>query len=42
MTLFDFVSPNEIFNEVLLMFYNGARDEKTLHLIEKEKQNDKA
>ena len=41
MTLFDFVSPNEIFNEVLLMFYNGARDEKTLHLIEKEKQNDK-
>lgn len=41
MTLFDFVSPNEIFNEVLLDFYNGAKDEKTLHLIEKEKQNDK-
>ena len=42
MTLFDFVSPNEIFNEVLLMFYNGAKDEKTLHLIGKEKRNDKA
>jgi uncharacterized protein (DUF1810 family) len=42
MTLFDFVSPNEIFNEVLLMFYNGAKDKKTLHLIGKEKRNDKA
>ena len=31
MTLFDAVSPNDVFNEVLDAFYNGNHDEYTLH-----------
>ena len=31
MTLFDAVSPDDVFNEVLDAFYNGNHDEYTLH-----------
>ncbi|MGM9811843.1 MAG: DUF1810 domain-containing protein [Muribaculaceae bacterium] len=31
MTLFDAVSPNDVFNEVLDAFYHGSPDEYTLH-----------
>ena len=30
MTLFDAVSPNDIFDEVLKVFYNGICDKRTL------------
>lgn len=33
MTLFDFISPNDVFNEVLDTFYDGARCEETLKLL---------
>ncbi|MBQ8557225.1 MAG: DUF1810 domain-containing protein [Alphaproteobacteria bacterium] len=33
MTLFDFISPNDIFNTVLDIFYNGERDSLTLSYI---------
>ena len=33
MTLFDFVSPNDIFRQVLDMFFHGSLDHKTLSLI---------
>ena len=33
MTLFDVVSPNEIFDDTLNCFYNRERDEKTLKMI---------
>jgi len=33
MTLFDAVSPNDVFGKVLDQFYGGVRDEKTLELL---------
>ncbi|MBR5130424.1 MAG: DUF1810 domain-containing protein [Alphaproteobacteria bacterium] len=33
MTLFDIVSPNDIFNTVLNVFYNGEQDNLTLSLL---------
>lgn len=39
MTLFDAVSPNDIFSVVIEEYYNGERDEKTLRMILKEKQS---
>lgn len=33
MTLFDFVSPNDIFARVLDKYFNGQRDKKTLTII---------
>ena len=33
MTLFDFISPNDVFSEVLSVFYNGIKDEKTCKFI---------
>lgn len=37
MTLFERVSDNKVFPEVLEAFYDGERDEKTLELLDKEK-----
>ena len=37
MTLFERVSDNKIFPEILEAFYDGERDEKTLELLDKEK-----
>ena len=34
MTLFDELSPNDVFSKVLDVFYHGERDEKTLVLLE--------
>ena len=34
MTLFDELSPNDVFAKVLDVFYHGERDEKTLELLE--------
>lgn len=36
MTLFDELSPNDVFAKVLDVFYHGERDEKTLKLLEGE------
>lgn len=36
MTLFDLIQPNDIFNDVLLAFYNGRRDTKTIQLLAKD------
>ncbi len=36
MTMFDFLSPNDIFSEVLDSFYNGERCEITLKEMQKE------
>ena len=33
MTLFDVASPNDVFNKVLSIFYDGKRDSQTLHLL---------
>ena len=33
MTLFDIVSPNDVFEEVLIKFYNGEKCEKTLQIL---------
>ena len=33
MTLFDLVSPNDVFSEVLKAFYDGSRDEQTIRLL---------
>jgi uncharacterized protein (DUF1810 family) len=33
MTLFDYVSPNDVFDRVLRKFYSGARDLKSLEII---------
>ena len=33
MTLFDELSPNDVFAKVLDVFYDGERDEKTLALL---------
>lgn len=38
MTLFDVVSPHDIFDETLYAFYNGERDQKTLKMVEKDKE----
>ena len=35
MTLFELVSNNPVFSEVLEKYYNGERDEKTLQLVKK-------
>lgn len=35
MTLFDFVSPNDIFAQVLDKFFDGQRDEKTMKMLSK-------
>lgn len=35
MTLFDFVSPNDIFAKALNKYYEGERDEKTLKMLSK-------
>lgn len=37
MTLFDMVKPNDVFAEVLDVFYKGQRDELTIKLIESPK-----
>ena len=37
MSLFERVSDNKIFPEILEAFYDGERDEKTLELLDKEK-----
>lgn len=37
MTLFDAISPNDIYAEVLSTFYNGQRCQKTLNFLEMEK-----
>ena len=33
MTLFDAISPNDVFSRVLDQFYGGVRDERTLELL---------
>ncbi len=38
MTLFDIVSPNDIFAEVLVKFYDGARCDLTFGIIKKDKR----
>ena len=35
MTLFELVSDNSVFSQVLEKYYNGERDEKTLQLVKK-------
>ena len=35
MTLFDIVAPNQVFNEVLDVFYQGKRDINTINLVNK-------
>jgi uncharacterized protein (DUF1810 family) len=39
MTLFDYVSPNDVFDRVLRKFYAGARDLKSLAMLKKTKAN---
>lgn len=34
MTLFEYVSPNDVFSQVIECFYNGKRDDRTLKMIE--------
>ena len=34
MTLFDAISPNDVFGRVLDQFYGGIRDERTLELLD--------
>ena len=41
MTLFDYLSPNDIFGEVLDVFYNGDRGGKTLRVIDQQKSKEK-
>lgn len=36
MTLFDYISPNDIFGEVLSKFYKGTRDELTISILQKQ------
>lgn len=38
MTLFDVVSPHDIFEDTLSSFYNGERDQRTLKMIAKDKE----
>lgn len=35
MTLFELISDNSVFSQVLEKYYNGERDEKTLQLVKK-------
>lgn len=37
MTLFDTLSPNDVFAKVLDAFFDGERDEKTLRLLDEQK-----
>ena len=39
MTLFELVSDNEVFSQVLEKYFNGERDELTLDLINKKNNN---
>ena len=41
MTLFDYLSPNDIFGEVLDVFYNGDRGGRTLRVIDQQKSKEK-
>ena len=41
MTLFDYLSPNDIFGEVLDVFYNGDRGGGTLRVIDQQKSKEK-
>ena len=41
MTLFDYLSPNDIFGEVLDVFYNGDRGGRTLRFIDQQKSKEK-
>ena len=36
MTMFDYISPNDIFAKVLDTFYGGVRGERTLKILQKE------
>ena len=36
MTLFDAISPNDIFGKVLDQFYGGVRDKRTLELLDED------
>ena len=38
MTLFDVVSPHDIFEDTLSSFYNGEHDQRTLKMIAKDKE----
>ncbi len=38
MTIFDIISPNDIFAEVLVKFYDGARCDLTFGIIKKDKR----
>lgn len=35
MTLFDLVSPNDIFAQVLDKYFNGQRDNRTIYILER-------
>lgn len=37
MTLFDVISPNDVFGKVLDQFYGGVRDKRTLELLDEDK-----
>lgn len=37
MTLFDYVENNSVFNDVLNKYYNGQKDELTIHILERKK-----
>ena len=41
MTLCDYLSPNDIFGEVLDVFYNGDRGVGTLRVIDQQKSKEK-
>jgi uncharacterized protein (DUF1810 family) len=42
MTLFDYVSPNDVFDRVLRKFYSGSRDPKSLEILKRQAQAAKA
>lgn len=42
MTLFDIVEPESVFDEVLLKFFDGKRDEKTLKILEELKTSEQS
>ena len=39
MTLFDIVSPNDVFSEVLEVFFDGERDDRTLKIVSAEEES---
>lgn len=41
MTLFDSVCPDNIFNQVLLKFFAGKRDGRTLHMLQSQSDNER-